>query len=47
MCDAIGHPVDRLTRVAIGPISDSRLKPGRWRELSEAEVRRLRASTDT
>jgi pseudouridine synthase len=47
MCDAIGHPVDRLTRVAIGPITDSRLKPGRWRELSEAEVRRLRASTDT
>lgn len=44
MLEAIGHPVDRLTRVAIGPIKDDRLKPGRWRDLSEAEVRRLRAA---
>src|SRR5476649_1626400 len=42
MCDAIGHPVDHLTRVAIGPIRDSRLKTGFWRELSEEEVERLR-----
>ena len=28
MCDAIGHPVTHLKRVAIGPIQDSRLKPG-------------------
>jgi 23S rRNA pseudouridine2605 synthase len=44
MCEAIGHPVDALRRVAIGPLSDDRLKPGRWRELREAEVRRLRAA---
>ena len=37
MCDAIGHPVDRLKRVAIGPIRDSRLKPGQWRELTREE----------
>ena len=42
MCDAIGHPVDHLRRVAIGPIRDARLKPGQWRELTEEEVERLR-----
>ncbi len=41
MCDAIGHPVTALTRVAIGPIRDARLRPGEWRELSDDEVRRL------
>ena len=46
MCDAIGHPVTHLKRVAIGPIQDSRLKIGHWRELSEAEVKKLRAATD-
>ncbi len=44
MCEAIGHPVDTLRRVAIGPISDDTLKPGRWRELTQEEVRRLRAA---
>ncbi|HEY7289340.1 MAG TPA: pseudouridine synthase [Vicinamibacterales bacterium] len=42
MCDAIGHPVTHLARVAIGPIRDTRLKPGQWRELTADEVRRLR-----
>jgi 23S rRNA pseudouridine2605 synthase len=42
MCDAIGHPVVELKRVAIGPIRDARLKPGRWRELTAAEVESLR-----
>jgi pseudouridine synthase len=44
MCDAIGHPVDRLRRVAIGPIHDNRLKPGQWRELTADEVARLRGA---
>ena len=44
MCDAIGHPVDHLKRVAIGPLRDSRLKIGFWRDLSEEEVERLRKS---
>src|SRR5436309_739562 len=30
MCEAIGHPVSQLTRVAIGPLRDSRLKSGQW-----------------
>jgi pseudouridine synthase len=44
MCDAIGHPIVELRRVAIGPIKDARLKPGTWRELTEEEVRKLRAA---
>lgn len=44
LCDAIGHPVDHLTRVAIGPIRDSRLKIGFWRDLTAQEIERLRKS---
>jgi 16S rRNA U516 pseudouridylate synthase RsuA-like enzyme len=42
MCEAIGHPVDHLHRVAIGPIKDAKLKLGAWRDLTEDEVARLR-----
>ena len=45
MCEAIGHPVTALRRVAIGPLRDSRLKIGHWRELSPQEVERLRKAT--
>jgi 23S rRNA pseudouridine2605 synthase len=44
MCEAIGHPVDHLRRVAFGPIRDTRLKVGHWRELNAEEVARLRAA---
>jgi 23S rRNA pseudouridine2605 synthase len=47
MCEAIGHPVDRLRRIAIGPIRDDRLKPGQWRELTADEVARLRGASRT
>jgi 23S rRNA pseudouridine2605 synthase len=46
MCEAIGHPVDHLTRVAIGPIRDPRLKVGQWRELTADEVKKLRRAAD-
>ena len=46
MFEAIGHPVDHLRRVAIGPIRDDRLKLGHWRELSPVEVQRLRDAAD-
>ena len=46
MCDAVGHPVERLRRVAIGPIRDERLKTGQWRDLTRDEVKRLRAATE-
>ena len=41
MFQAVGHPVSKLRRVAIGPISDPKLTPGVWRELSKQEVRML------
>src|SRR5215210_9061086 len=41
MFQAVGHPVSKLRRVAIGPISDPKLTPGVWRELSEKEVKML------
>ena len=47
MCEAIGHPVVRLKRTAIGPIRDSRLRVGQWRELSWQEVKRLKGALDT
>jgi 23S rRNA pseudouridine2605 synthase len=44
MCEAVGHPVRRLVRIRVGPISDRRLKPGTWRELSMVEIRALERS---
>ena len=41
MCAAVGHPVIRLVRVRIGPVTDSSLAAGSWRELSSEEVRSL------
>jgi pseudouridine synthase len=41
MCDAIAHPVARLRRVRIGPISDTRLRPGAFRDLTPEELRKL------
>lgn len=43
MCDAIGHPVDRLRRTRIGTIADASLSPGDFRDLTVAEVRALTA----
>ncbi|HEY2330767.1 MAG TPA: pseudouridine synthase [Acidimicrobiales bacterium] len=45
MCEAVGHPVVRLVRTRIGPLSDRRLKPGAWRDLTPAEVRALAKSS--
>src|SRR5688572_26251333 len=41
MFQAVGHPVSKLRRVAIGPISDPHLTPGDWRELTPREVKML------
>jgi 23S rRNA pseudouridine2605 synthase len=46
MCDAIGHPVTELRRIAVGPIRDPKLKPGAWRDLTPQEVERLRKAAD-
>jgi len=47
MCEAIGHPVQRLVRVRIGPIADRQLAPGSWRPLTQDEVRALERSVAT
>jgi 23S rRNA pseudouridine2605 synthase len=41
MCEAIGHPVSRLVRTGIGPLTDTRLRAGAWRALTVEEVRAL------
>lgn len=41
MCAAVGHPVRRLTRVRMGPITLGRMKPGEWRELTAREIEAL------
>ncbi len=41
----VGHPVQRLRRVAIGRLEDAGLRPGSWRELSAGEVAALRAGS--
>lgn len=44
MCDAIGHPVQRLVRVRIGTLRDPALPPGEWRTLSVDEIHDLSAA---
>ena len=41
MFEAVGHPVARLARTAVGPVRLGRLKPGDLRRLSPEEVRSL------
>lgn len=41
MFKAVGHPVSKLRRVAIGPIADPKLAAGEWRELTKHEVKML------
>ena len=38
MCEAVGHPVHRLVRTRIGPLTDRKLKPGSYRALTVDEV---------
>jgi 23S rRNA pseudouridine2605 synthase len=44
MCEAVGHPVVRLVRTRIGPLTDPTLEPGAWRPLTIDEVRALAAA---
>ncbi len=44
MCEAVGHPVLELRRVALGPLRLGALAPGEHRRLSAWEVRELRAA---
>jgi 23S rRNA pseudouridine2605 synthase len=42
MCEAVGHPVRELERIAFGPLRLGGLEPGEHRRLTPAEVERLR-----
>jgi 23S rRNA pseudouridine2605 synthase len=46
MCEAVGHPVIRLARTRIGPLRDTSLAPGTFRELTSQEVRDLSESVE-
>jgi 23S rRNA pseudouridine2605 synthase len=43
MCEAVGHPVRELTRVAFGGLRLGSLQPGGHRRLTTVEIDRLRA----
>ncbi len=43
MLEAVGHPVRELVRTKFGPLTDKRMKPGDWRELTADELRVLKA----
>jgi 23S rRNA pseudouridine2605 synthase len=47
MCEAVGHPVEALERVAFGPLRLGDLAPGAARRLSAAEVERLRKTAES
>ena len=42
LMDAVGHPVAKLKRLAIGPVTVRGLKPGEYRALTPAEIEGLR-----
>jgi len=46
MLAAVGYPVQRLIRTAIGSLRDPSLKPGTWRPLTIDEIRRLYGAVD-
>jgi pseudouridine synthase len=42
MCEKVGHPVEKLSRVRLGPVQLGKLLPGRHRDLSAREIAELR-----
>lgn len=46
MCEVIGHPVKRLIRVGMGPLSLGGLAAGKYRLLRPEEVEKLRLSVE-
>jgi len=45
MCEAVGHPVKRLRRIAFANIEVDGLRPGEWRYLTSQELATLRGIT--
>ncbi len=47
MCEQCGLTIMRLTRISIGKLRLNDLERGKWRELSENEVKYLKGESDT
>lgn len=43
MCEAVGHPIRKLRRIAFANIEVDGLRPGEWRYLTAEEIAELRA----
>ena len=41
-----GHPVTRLTRMSVGPVKLAGLERGRWRNLTDTELRELKRALE-
>ena len=46
MCEAVGFPVVRLVRIAVGPIKLGKLKSGEFRDLTPAEISKLKQAVN-
>jgi 23S rRNA pseudouridine2605 synthase len=44
MCEAVGLPVEKLVRIALGPLKLGRLAPGQFRPLTDEEIGKLAAA---
>lgn len=42
MVSLLGHPALRVIRIGLGPLALGELRPGKWRDLTDGEVRALR-----
>ncbi|WP_299428865.1 pseudouridine synthase [uncultured Meiothermus sp.] len=45
MLGKVGHPVERLVRLAVGPIELGELEVGHWRYLTQEEIKLLHSNT--
>jgi len=46
LLEAVGHPVSKLRRVAIGPVTSRGLEPGQFRALAPEEIEGLKRGSD-
>jgi 23S rRNA pseudouridine2605 synthase len=46
LCKAVGHPVEKLTRIEFAGITAEKLKKGQWRYLTVREIKSLRKMVD-
>ena len=45
LCEAVGHQVTTLKRVAFGTLELGSLEPGEWREVTKEEISRIRSTS--